>query len=284
MRWIWHRSRALALVSSVGVAGCGETPALCDGSDEVRWAHAQSFGGRIYEPPFMAEYGALQIAINGRCEFSLYDSSLRGLRRGVINRGLAQKLEHELHYGEYASLARVEVPICADGTGVWVADITGSVQTICGWTGPETPPALRDLGRRLESLPRDLDAIAERVWRPVQIQILSVPQPELTVLPRQPIYDWNAPLDLAAGALNYADFADSDLPAEGIPVEDDATLARLDELRAIEIEAEAARGFACACVERGLFVRDAEGRIFQVLVRDEPSEAVRQGWDALAPD
>jgi hypothetical protein len=36
-------------------------------------------------------------------------------------------------------------------------------------------------------------------------------------------------------------------------------------------------------VERGWFVRDAEGRIFQVLVRDEPSEAVRQAWAAPAP-
>jgi hypothetical protein len=275
-------SAALAL-AGVALVGCGETPALCDGSDEVRWAYAQGLGGRSYEPPFLAKYGALHITIDGRCEFSLYDASLRGLRRGVINRGFAQKLERELHFGEYASFARVEASICLDSAGASMADITGSVQTDCGWTGPDIPQALLDTVRRIESLPRELDAIAERVWRPVQIQIVSVPQPELTVLPRQPIYDWNAPLDLAARALNYADYADSDLPAEGIPVEDDATLARLDELRAIDIEAEAARGFACACVERGLFVRDAEGRIFQVLVRDEPSEAVRQGWTALAP-
>lgn len=274
---------AALVLASVALVSCGATPALCDGSDEVRWAHGQSFGGRVYEPPFMAEYGSVQIAINGRCEFSLYDASLRGLRRGVISRGLAQNLERELHFGEYASFARVEAPICLDGTTAWMADITGSVRTNCGWTGSETPQPLRDTGRRLETLPRDLDVIAERVWRPVQIQILSVPQPELNVLPRQPIYDWNAPLDLAARALDYADYAGSDLPTEGIPVEDDATLARLDELRAIEIEAEAERGFACACVERGLFVRDAEGRVFQVLVRDEPSEAVRQAWAALAP-
>jgi hypothetical protein len=269
-------------LAAVALLGCGETPALCDGSDEVRWSHAQGFGGRNYEPPFLAEYGALHITIDGRCEFSLYDASLRGLRRGVINPGFAQKLERELHFGEYASFARVEPSICLDSAGAWMADITGSVQTDCGWTGPDIPQALLDAVARIGSLPRELDAIAERVWRPVQIQIVSVPQPELTVLPRQPIYDWNAPLDLAARALSYADYADSDLPAEGIPVEDEATLARLDELRSIDIEAEAAR-YACACVERGLFVRDAEGRIFQLLVRDEPSEAVRRGWAALAP-
>jgi hypothetical protein len=277
-------SGALA-IAGVALVGCGETPALCDGSDEVRWAHAQGFDGGNYAPPFLAEYGALHITIDGRCEFSLYDATLRGLRRGVINRGFAQKLERELHFGEYASFSRVEAPVCFDGTGVWMADITGSVQTNCGWTGPETPRALRDTGRRLESLPRDLDAIAEHVWRPVQIQVVSIPQPELTLPPSQPIYDWNAPLDLAARALDYADYADYELPAEGIPVDDDATLAHLDELRSIDVAADDAvldtGGYRL--VERGLWVRDAEGRIFQVLVRDEPSEAVRQGWTALAP-
>jgi hypothetical protein len=132
---------------------------------------------------------------------------------------------------------------------------------------------------RIGSLQRELDAIAERVWRPVQILPLSEPN----VLQSQPVYDWNAPFDLAAQAVSWVDYSNFELSAPGIPVEDEATLARLDELRAIDIEAEAARGFACACVERGLFVRDAEARIFQVLVRDEPSEAVRQGWAALAP-
>jgi hypothetical protein len=276
---------AAIVLAGVALVGCGETPALCDGSDEVRWAYAEGFGGRIYEPPFMAEYGAMRITIDGRCEFSLHDATLRGLRRGVINRGFAQKLERELHFGEYASFARVEVPVCVDGAGAWMADITGSVQTTCGWTGSETPRALRDTGRRIESLPRDLDAIAEHVWRPVKIQIVSMPRPELSVLPSQPIYDWNAPLDLAANALSYADYADTDLPATGIPVEDDATLAHLDELRARDIAADDAvldtGGYRL--IDRGLFVRDAEGRIFQVLVRDEPSEAVQQAWAALAP-
>jgi hypothetical protein len=233
----------------------------------------------------MGEYGALRITIDGRCEFSLYDATLRGLRRGIINRGFAQKLEHELHFGEYVSLGQFEGSPCLDSAGVWVADITGSVQTSCGWTRPENPRALRDIGRRLEKLPRDLDAIAEHVWRPVQIQILSMPQPEFRVLPSQPIYDWNAPLDLAANALSYADCADTDLPATGIPVEDDATLAQLDELRARDIAADDAvlDTGGSRLVERGLFVRDAEGHIFRVLVRDEPSEAVRQAWAALAP-
>jgi hypothetical protein len=279
-------SAALALaLAGVALVGCGETPALCDGSDEVRWAHAEGFGGRNYAPPFLAEYGALHITIDGRCEFSLYDATLRGLRRGVINRGLAQKLERELHYGEYASFARVEVPVCLDGSDAWVADINGSVHIGCVLGGPGITQALLDTVRRLESLPRDLDAIAERVWRPVQIQIVSVLPPDLSVPPSQPIYDWNAPLDLAANALSYADYADTDLPATGIHVEDDTTLAHLDELRSIDVAADDAvldtGGYRL--VERGLWVRDAEGRVFQVLVRDEPSEAVRQAWAALAP-
>jgi len=270
-------SAALAItLAAVALVGCGQT--LCDGSDEVRWAYAQGFGGRNYTPPFLAEYGAQHITIDGRCEFSLYDATLRGLRRGVIDPGFAQKLERELHFGEYASFARVEASICLDSAGAWMSDITGSVQTDCGWTGPDIPQALLDTARRIESLPRELDAIAERVWRPVQILPLSEPN----VLPRQPVYDWNAPFDLAAQAVSSIAYSNGELSAPGTPVEDDATLARLDELRAIDIEAEAAR-YACACVEPGLFVRDAEGRIFQVLVRDEPSEAVREGWAALAP-
>jgi hypothetical protein len=271
-----HRvSAALALalaLAGAALVGCGETPALCDGSDEVRWAYAVGLGGRNYEPPFLAEYGALHITIDGQCEFSLYDASLRGLRRGVINRGFAQKLERELHFGEYASFARVEASVCLDSAGAAIADITGSVQTDCGWKGSDIPEALLDTMRRVQSLPRELDAIAERVWRPVQILPLSEPN----VLPRQPVYDWNAPFDLAARAVSWVDYSNFELSAPGIPVEDDATLARLDELRATDIEAEADR-FACACVERGLFVRDTEGRIFQVLVRDEVPARLRAG-------
>jgi hypothetical protein len=267
-------SAALALaLAGAALVGCGETPALCDGSDEVRWAYSQGLGGRNYEPPFLAEYGALHITIDGRCEFSLYDATLRGLRRGVINRGFAQELERDLHFGEYASFAGVEASVCLDSAGAGIADITGSVQTDCGWTGSDIPEALLDTMKRVRSLPRELDAIAERVWRPVQILPLSEPN----VLPRQPVYDWNAPFDLAARAVSWVDYSNFELSAPGIPVEDDATLARLDELRATDIEAEADRGFACACVERGLFVRDTEGRIFQVLVRDEVPARLRAG-------
>lgn len=68
-------------------------------------------------------------------------------------------------------------------------------------------------------------------------------------------------------------------------MEDDATLARLDELRSIDVAADDAvlDTGGHRLVERGLIVRDAEGRTFQVLVRDEPSEAVRQAWAVLAP-
>jgi hypothetical protein len=262
-------------------AGLEQTEPLCDGSDEIRWATAEGLGGRVYVPPFMLDYGALHISIDGQCNFSLYDDSLRGLRRGVISANRATALARDLHFGSYARLAEYEPPVCSDSPGAWVADGTATLRVDCISTG--APPDLVSLASRIQPLTRELDAIAERVWRPVQIQILSLPMPELTVLPSQPIYDWNAPLDLAARALNYADYVDTDLPAEGIPVEDDATLAHLDELRARDIAADdavqATGGYRF--VERGLFVRDAEGRIFQVLVRDEPSEAVRRGWDVL---
>jgi hypothetical protein len=279
-----RRGGALVLASSLGVAGCGETLVLCDSSEDVRWAIARGLGGRVNVSPFMLDHGTLRISIDGQCNFSLYDDSLRGLRRGVISANRASVLARDLHLGSYARLAEYDPPVCQDSVSEWVADGSAVLHlNNCLSHEAGAPGDLLSLARRIEPLARELDAISERVWRPVQVQILTVQESELIVRPTHPIYDWNAPLDLAANALSYADYADTDLPATGIPVEDDATLARLDELRALGIEAADDAG-ACACIERGLFVRDAEGRILQVLVRDEPSEAARQGWDVLLTD
>jgi hypothetical protein len=113
------------------------------------------------------------------------------------------------------------------------------------------------------------DIADEYVWRPVQILPLANPN----VLRNQPIYDWNASFDLAAHAVTYAFDEALDRDITSIPVDDPAVLARLDELRIMDIEAEDAAPGA-RYVERGLFVRDAAARIFQLFIRDEQPEGL----------
>jgi hypothetical protein len=156
---------------------------------------------------------------------------------------------------------------CLDGGGAWVSDGTA---TLDACVSPEAPSGWQRAVGSVGDVARELDAIAEPVWRPVHILPLADPQ----VLRHQPVYDWNAPFDLAAHAVIYTDDPTLDRDITGIRVEDPAVLARLDELRALGIEAADAAGAACACMDRGLFVRDAEGRIFQVLVRDEQPEGL----------
>jgi len=270
--------RSWFVAVAFGALACGDAQTLCDGSDEIRWA-ASGFAGRPYLPPFVRENGALRITIDGQCQFSLHDESLRGLRRGEIDPQRARVLADTLHAGSYARFAEYEGHICLDGTEAWVADGTATLSLTCVSVGDsDAPPGLASLDQRVHDLARELDAISEYVWRPVQIQVLPAQQSTADVLNGQPVYDWNAPLDLAALVLDYADYP-GELPTAGVAVEDEETLARLDELRRIDIAADDAGDFRP--IELGLRVRDVQGRLFQVLVRDEPSEAVRRGWDVL---
>lgn len=102
------------------------------------------------------------------------------------------------------------------------------------------------------------DIADEYVWRPLQILPLANPN----VVRNQPIYDWNAPFDLAAHAVTYSFDEALDRDITPIPIEDPAVLARLDELRLMDIEAEDAGG-RHRYIQPGLFVRDVEGRIFR---------------------
>lgn len=69
-------------------------------------------------------------------EFSLYDASLRGLRRGVIDAELASTLATELHFGRYARFAEYPASIGV-GASVWISDGTATLSSDC--LGPDPP-------------------------------------------------------------------------------------------------------------------------------------------------
>lgn len=257
-------TRGSLLVAACGALACAEEePQLCDGSAEVRWAAHQTFGARDWVPPFIAEYGSGGIRIDGHCQFWLYDTSLRGLRRGVIGAALERSIMYWSNYGSYASFYDPSFEgVCLDAGGAWVSDGTA---TLGSCVSPEAPSGWKRAVGSASYVARELDAISEPVWRPIQILPLANPN----VLPKQPVYDWNAPFDLAAHAVTYSFDEALDRDITSIPVDDPAVLARLDELRILGVQAADDAGRACACIERGLFVRDADGRIFQLFIRDE---------------
>jgi hypothetical protein len=262
-----RRTPVSVLTVACGALACAEDPRICDGSDDVRWASHHTFGHE-WVPPFIAEYGSSGIRIDGHCQFWLYDISLRGLRRGVIGAVLERSIMYWSNYGSYA---RYDNPSyeggCGDAGGGWVSDGT---TTLGSCVSPEAPFGLKRAVGSASYVHGELNDIAEEyVWRPVQILPLANPN----VLRNQPIYDWNAPFDLAAHAVTYAFDEALDRDITSIPVDDPAVLARLDELRIMDIEAEDTTPGA-RYVERGLFVRDADARIFQLFIRDEQPEGL----------
>jgi hypothetical protein len=82
----------------------------------------------------------------------------------------------------------------------------------------------------------------------------------------RPVLEWTSPLDLDVAAVSFVDLARGLDDDAGVLVEDDATLRLLAELRTLELQRDP------SAVD--LLVRDAQGRHFELLVRDEPPAAV----------
>jgi hypothetical protein len=256
--------------------------ALCDGGDDVRFAYGQGLGARQPILAFGAAEGAAYIAIDGRCRFWLYDTTLQGLRGGVLDPEYANgALAKQLHLGLYTNFANIPQTVCLDSGGEWAWDTTGSISRSCAV--PDEGGSSAEAFTRAAGLFTELAALARPVWDHVRLLPLRDAERPVAI----PSTDWTAALDLATHSVSWADYTNGAVSTEGILVEDAVTLGVLRELRIASSErmARANQSEINESWYPGLFLLDPRAGELQVLLRDEPPPAVLQmlRWRGGAP-
>jgi hypothetical protein len=238
-----------------------EIQQLCDGSDGIRFSAVFGTGGGP-----VAYYNAFLpgtfLAIDGTCRYWVNDSSLSGLRSGVLGVEEAQAYAVSLHYGRYAVLSDYEANQCPDSGITTLTDATGSLACRCGLCDFGSEPAeLREAIATAVQLSSDVGSRQEWAWGPSSF--LAVLTTESAELP------WTLDLDLAEVAYDSAlqPFAND----AGVLVEDPDQLMLLSALRQGSIDGGEAWQ---------LFVTQ-DGNGYALYVRDEPPAEI---LDALSAD
>lgn len=127
---------------------------------------------------------------------------------------------------------------------------------------------------RTFSLLQELDAAATVDWQRSTLLALRDPPelaPDQPGTPRTPS-SWTATLDLEPEAVSFIDLARGLEPDAGVLVQDEATQRLLTALRSSALRLDR--------YALDLLVRDDRERAYQLLVRDEPPDAVRAALEA----
>lgn len=275
--------RAAVLGLAAGWLGCGETDVaetlpptqtICDGSDQVRFVFT-SFGGFAnFSTEFSGKYGRSYLAIDGQCKYWLGSETLSGLRTGTLESHTAAVVGEELHFGRYSTAADYRDPGgCLDAMTQAIDDGTATLSATCLQRGAG-PRVYSEAFMRAFSLLEELDAAATADWRRSTLLALRDP-PELAPgqpgTPRTPS-SWTATLDLEAESVASIDLARGLEPDAGVVVQDKATQALLALLRSSALRRDR--------YALDLLVRDDRERVYELLVRDEPPDAVRAAIEA----
>jgi hypothetical protein len=267
--------RSALVISGLGLcAACGgtegdnlpEVQPICDGSADVRLVYAASTGFTGYGNPFSDKYGGTYLVIDGACNYWAGSDTLRGLRAGIIGSDVATELATELHFGQYSSAAGYrEADVCLDASPSFLRDTTGTtLRYLCALD--KAPPLVREAFERVRLLAEELGVSGESAWTKSTLLALRAPSMFPDSSSGGPESDWSSTLDLDAGAVTFSEVIRGTAGDAEVLVEDEPTRVLLGNLRQTEL------GIDPNALD--LRVRDAQGRSFQVLVRDEPPEAV----------
>lgn len=241
---------------------------LCDGSDELRLVFTSIMGFGYFGSGFSGKYGSGYLVIDGRCDYWLGSETPRGLRTGTLDASTASALAEELHFGRYSTVADYRDPGgCTDAGLAVLDDGTATLRTTC-WPH-DAPRVFWEAFSRTSRLYDELDTSGTPAWERTRLLAVREPfelQPDFPGTPRTPVA-WSAELDLEPGSVSGTQLARGLEPDAGVLVEDAPTLDALAEVR------RAFDDFVPYSLD--MLVRDAEGRGYQLLVRDEPPERVR---------
>jgi len=251
---------------------------ICNGSDETRLALVQYGGFRSILGGFSELNGSSYFAIDGHCQFWVGDETLRGLRTGTLDGERAQAIAAELHYGELggASSYRGNLDSCIDcGVSALRAESTILYNDGGSPADATVPPLWTEAFVASWALWSQLDGQGTPAWgqRPTQLLALR----ELDTQYLAGASEWTATLDLEAHAVQgFEEVIRSGFPTDAaVLVEDEPTLQVLDTLRRGALTADPyAQSFS---------VRDAQGRVYTLLLRDDPPEPIVSDLRALLP-
>lgn len=279
------RASALALLAGLLLACSGEDAAslppaqpLCDGGDEPRLVFTSIRGFGSFGTQFSGKYGSGYVVVDGRCDYWVGSEGLRGLRTGTLDREASAALAEQLHFGRYFTVAGHRDPGgCTDANLAVLDDGSTRLESTC--LGREGPRVYWEAFYRAFQLHGELDASSAPAWERTRLLAVRAPAqlaPALPGEPRAPLA-WTAALDLEARAVDGIELSRGLDPDAGVLVEDAPTLAVLAELRT------RARNPDPNSLD--VLVVDEQGRAYQLLVRDEPPDRVRDALErALAPE
>jgi hypothetical protein len=273
----WIAVAALAAGQLIGCSGddtaLPPTEPLCDGSDELRLVFTSIVGFGSFGSGFSGKYGSGYLVIDGHCDYWLGSETPRGLRTGRLDASTAAALAEELHFGRYSTVAGFRDPGgCTDAGLAVLDDGTATLRTTC-WPR-DAPRVFREAFSRTSRSYEELDRSGTPAWERTRLLAVRDPfelQPDYPGTPRV-AQAWDAALDLEPRSVTGIELAQGLEPDAGVLVEDGPTLAVLAEVR---------RAFDDVVpYSLDMLVRDAEGRGYQLLVRDEPPERVRAALEA----
>jgi hypothetical protein len=273
-----RRCSALLLVGLGGIsAGCGTSETdetddlpvvepICDGTTNVRLVYVAIRGFGNYGSNFTDRYGSTYLTVDGTCTYWAGSDTLNGLRFGVLSADTANELSNELHFGRYSTAAGYRDPYpCSDAGPAFLRDSTGTISSsFCGIEN--APRVVREAFARGSSLAQELGAAGEADWRRSTLLALRQPAMFPDVPTMRLASDWSSTLDLDTRAVTFRDLVRGLDVDAGLIVEDEESQALLGRLRQEELRKDP--------YAYDLLVRDAQDRYFQLLVRDEPPDAV----------
>jgi hypothetical protein len=256
------------------LAGCGasntddlpEVEPICDGTTNLRLVYVALRGFASYGSSFTDRYGSTYLTVDGTCRYWASSDTLNGLRSGVLSPDTANELSNELHFGRYSTAEGYrDQDQCPDAGPAFLRDSTGTIsRPFCGMEN--APRVVREAFARGSSLAQELAEAGEPAWRHSTLLALREPPMFPDIPTMRGASEWSSTLDLDTRAVTFRDLARGpDLDA-GLVVEDEESQALLGRLRQEELRKDP--------YAYDLLVRDAQDRYFQLLVRDEPPDAV----------
>jgi hypothetical protein len=162
------------------------TMALCDGSDRIRLLYTNHGGGPLPGgSTFYAAYGHAFLVIDGRCQYQAGNDYLQGVRGGTLDEAQASTIARQLHYGEYARLARETSPNgCPDASALTLSDGEHEVSCVCTCTTEGSADA-RQTFTNLLQIHMDLIAAGKRPALPLRVLATTD-----VAAPDRPAFDW----------------------------------------------------------------------------------------------
>jgi hypothetical protein len=229
-------------------------------------------GFSYFGSQFSGKYGSRYLVIDGRCNYWLGSEALSGLRTGTLDASASLALAEELHFGRYFTAADYRDPGgCSDAGTLFLDDGTATLRTTCFHYAPRI---LWQAFSRAYQLYDELYPSSTPAWDRTTLLALRDPEDlghELPSMPRTPL-DWTATLDLEPQSVTDLEFTRGLESDAGVLVEDAVTLAVLASLRAN------VRNPNSDFLD--ILVRDARGQAYDLLLRDEPPDPVREALEA----